>query len=89
MIELEKKNILDNVETVFTVEFDTERDAEIIYNSIKPEISFSRNDRSKTIMHLDNNSIIITIKSKDVVSLRASINSYVRWINLSTKILKI
>ncbi|WP_455645146.1 KEOPS complex subunit Pcc1 [Methanosphaera sp.] len=90
MIKLENKdNILKNIETIFEVELDNTRDAEIIYNSLNPELSFETNDRSVTTMTLEGKSIIIKINSKDVVSLRASINSYVRWINLSTEILKI
>ncbi len=84
-----KDKILDNIETIFEIELDNSHDAEIIYNSIEPELTFSHNDRSKTNLDLDENRIIITINSKDVVSLRASINSYVRWINLSMEILKI
>ena len=86
---MDNKNILKNIETIFEVEFNSEHHAQIIYNSIKPELSFSRNDRSTTTIQLKNKSIIIEINSKDVVSLRASINSYVRWINLSMEILKI
>lgn len=87
---MDNKNILKNIETIFEVEFNSENHAQIIYNSIKPELSFSRNDRSTTTIQLKNKSIIIIeINSKDVVSLRASINSYVRWINLSMEILKI
>ena len=86
---MDNKNILKNIETIFEVEFNSENHAQIIYNSIKPELSFSRNDRSTTTIQLKNKSIIIEINSKDVVSLRASINSYVRWINLSIEILKI
>ena len=86
---MDNKIILKNIETIFEVEFNSENHAQIIYNSIKPELSFSRNDRSTTTIQLKNKSIIIEINSKDVVSLRASINSYVRWINLSMEILKI
>ena len=86
---MEDKKVLNNIETVFEVEFDSDREAEIVYNAIYPELSFSHNDRSTTDIKLDNNNMIITINSKDVVSLRASINSYIRWIKLSTEILNI
>lgn len=86
---MNNKKILENIETIFEIEFDNSHDAKIIYNSISPELSFSRNDRSTTSMTLEDKSIVIKINSKDVVSLRASINSYVRWINLSIEILKI
>ncbi|MDO5825384.1 MAG: KEOPS complex subunit Pcc1 [Methanosphaera sp.] len=81
--------IVEKIETEFIVEFDSDSDASIVYNSILPEIEAETNQRSRTVMSLDSNRIIISITSGDVVSLRASINSYVRWISLSEKILKI
>lgn len=83
------ENILDSIETVFSIELDDEDSARIMYNSIKPEISFARGERSNSSIELDGRSIVIRIFSNDIVSLRASINSYVRWIKLSDEILKI
>ncbi|AWX33292.1 KEOPS complex subunit Pcc1 [Methanosphaera sp. BMS] len=81
--------ILKKIETEFIVEFDSAEDASIVYNSILPEIEAETNERSRTNLTLDSKKLVINIISKDIVSLRASINSYVRWINLSEKILKI
>ncbi len=81
--------ILEKIETEFVVEFDSKKAASIVYNSILPEIEAESNQRSKTNIDLDDNRLIINILSRDIVSLRASINSYVRWINLSDEILKI
>lgn len=83
------ESILNSIETVFSIELDNSHDAEIVYNSIKPEVTFARSERSTTEIELTGNTINIKIFSNDVVSLRASINSYVRWIKLSTEILKI
>lgn len=83
------ENILDSIETVFNVEYDNCHDAEIVFNSIRPEISFARGDRSTSEILLEDNVIVIKIFSNDVVSLRASINSYVRWIKLSNEILNL
>lgn len=82
-----EEKILNSIETVFDIELDNKHDAEIVYNSIRPELSYARNERSTTEIELKDRNIIITIHSNDVVSLRASINSYVRWIKLSTEIL--
>jgi len=86
---MENNKILEKIETEFQINFDTTHDAEIIYNSISPEIELENNNRSRTTITLNDNSICININSDDVVSLRASINSYVRWIKLSMEILKI
>ena len=86
---MEDNKILENIETDFEIDFDNNHDAEIIYNSISPEIELENNTRSRTNITLKENSIHININSDDVVSLRASINSYVRWIKLSIEILNI
>ena len=86
---MENNKILENIETDFKIDFDSVHDAKIIYNSISPEIELENNTRSRTNITLKENSIHININSDDVVSLRASINSYVRWIKLSMEILKI
>lgn len=86
---MNEEGILENIETVFNIEYDNSHDAEIVYNSIKPEISFARGERSTSEIELEDNVIVIRIFSTDVVSLRASINSYVRWIKLSNEILNL
>ena len=84
-----EKSILENIETEFSIDLDNIHDAKIVYNSIKPEISYERNERSVSKISLEEKSIVINIFSRDIVSLRASMNSYIRWINLSLEILKI
>jgi len=81
--------ILEKIETKFVVEFDDDNEAKIVYNSILPEIEAESNQRSITNINLNKDKIIINITSQDIVSFRASINSYVRWIKLSEEILKI
>ncbi|RAP47478.1 MAG: hypothetical protein BZ136_06210 [Methanosphaera sp. rholeuAM74] len=83
------ESILKGIDTTLAIEFDSVDEARMIYNSIKPEIEFESNDRSITNIELDKKTVKLVIQSKDAVSLRASINSYIRWIELSTKILKI
>ncbi len=82
-------DILKSIETEFIVELDDKRQAEIVYESIKPEVLYSHNERSSSDITCVDNIITININANDIVSLRASINSYVRWINLSLEILKI
>ena len=89
MVVMVEKSILESIETEFRVDLDSVHDAEIVYNSIKPEISYEGNERSVSKIRLDDKSIVINIFSKDIVSLRASMNSYIRWINLSLEILNI
>ena len=88
-IVIKVSDILEKIETEFTVEFDDDNEAKILYNSILPEIEAETNQRSISSIDLNDDKIIIKIISQDIVSFRASINSYVRWIKLSEEILKI
>ncbi len=63
-----------------------DKEAEIIYKAIFPEIESSPSDRSKANIMLEGEKLRIAIDSKDASSFRASISSYIRWIRLSYKI---
>ena len=65
---------------------DKDKEAEIIYKAILPEVESSPSDRSKTIVEVDKGKLKIVVNSKDASSFRASIGSYMRWIRLSYKI---
>ena len=63
-----------------------DKEAEIIYKAILPEVESSPSDRSKTKVGLDKGKLKIVIDSKDASSFRAGKGSYMRWIRLSYKI---
>ncbi len=63
-----------------------DKEAEIIYKAIFPEIKSSPSNRSKANIMLEGEKLRIVIDSKDASSFRASISSYIRWIRLSYKI---
>lgn len=55
--------------------------SEILLTSLKPETLRSPSERSRSkILRKDSNTIIIKIEANDLVSLRAAINSYFRWL---------
>ncbi|MGC8663369.1 MAG: KEOPS complex subunit Pcc1 [Thermoplasmata archaeon] len=61
--------------------------SEIIYEALKVE--GERNiPRTSITIEDGNKSLKITIDASDVNALRAAINSYMRWINLSMKLLE-
>lgn len=75
------------VETNLEIEFNTKKEADIILSSIKPEINDSASQRSFTMIECENKTLKIKVKAQDSASLRASLNSYIRWIILSRQIL--
>ncbi|MHA1268676.1 MAG: KEOPS complex subunit Pcc1 [Candidatus Helarchaeota archaeon] len=82
-------NLVNEIKLKMNIEFKNKKFAEIIYNSILPELKYSPNDRSILTAELFDNKIILKIDSADFVNLRAVINSYLRWFNISLKIIEI
>jgi KEOPS complex subunit Pcc1 len=80
---------LEVVESELEIEFENSRDAEIVIESIKPEINGSPSDRTSVSVDIHNNVLKIFITAKDSTSFRASLNSYLRWIKLSKEVLNL
>jgi len=80
---------LTKVEAQFEIEFDSEKEAGIVLSAIKPEISDSPSDRTMTELKCDENILTIDIKAQDSPSLRAALNSYLRWVILSQQVLEL
>lgn len=73
----------------FHIVFEDAQDAEVVIKSLEPEILTSPSSRTSTDFKLKDKTITINIRAVDVTSLRASINSYLRWIMLSYDIIKL
>lgn len=69
----------------FKFVFDDENIAKIINDSIKPEVVHKI---PKTLIEtkLENNTFFLNIQAKDLSSLRAACNSYIRWIDTAYKV---
>jgi tRNA threonylcarbamoyladenosine modification (KEOPS) complex Pcc1 subunit len=72
----------------FTFVFDTEEEAHIVQDSLFPEI---KNKVPKTDIEIKaaDKTLFLEIRSNDTSSLRAAINSYLRWINTAINVKKI
>lgn len=84
-MESESK-ILDYVEHNIKIDFESKKQAKIIYDSVLLEFETSPDYRSHMDLDLDGDSIIINIKANDATSYRASINSAIKWINLALEV---
>ena len=71
----------------FVFGFDTSKEASIVANSINPEIK-NKIPKTKVDTKLSGKTFSITIEAKDLSSLRAAINSYLRWINTALTVKK-
>ena len=77
---------LESVKSKIEVEFDNSDQAKIIYDSIILEFETAPDYRSSMDLILEDKSIIINIDAQDSTSFRASVNSAIKWINLSLQI---
>ena len=82
--------VIEQVKTDLEIEFDDPGYVKMIIGSIEPEILTAPSFRSSVeIRMIDENTLRLEIEAEDVSSLRASLNSYLRWIMLSYDILKL
>ena len=77
---------LESVKSEINIEFENSKQAEIIYDSIILEFQTAPDYRSSMDLTLKDNCIIINIDAQDSTSFRASVNSAIKWINLSLQI---
>ena len=59
----------------------SKQQGQIIIDSLKPETSHPASRRSKATIRLEDRVLILEIEAYDTTALRASLNSYLRWIN--------
>ncbi|WP_234970520.1 KEOPS complex subunit Pcc1 [Methanobrevibacter olleyae] len=85
-IFISESDILKSINSDIVIDFDSEKQAKIVYESIFLEFKTSPDYRSSMDLKLDKNTIIITIDAEDATSFRASINSAIKWIKLSVEI---
>ncbi|MDR2544636.1 MAG: hypothetical protein LBD03_03675 [Methanobrevibacter sp.] len=76
-------NIINFVKGKIFIDFDSEKDADIVYNAVYLEIEATPDYRSKACIEVEGQTLTIFIDSKDMTSFRASINSIIKWIKLS------
>jgi len=90
MIGDHKLGFAEQVEIDLEIEFENSEDVEIIMRSLEVEILIAPSPRSSIKIHQIGKRILrLKIESKDTSSIRASLNSYLRWIMLSYEILKL
>ncbi|MCD6108417.1 MAG: hypothetical protein J7J89_02945 [Thermoplasmata archaeon] len=69
----------------FVLEFETEKEAKIIFNSLYPEIKH-RIPKTMVETKLSKSKIFLTICANTTSSLRAACNSYLRWIKTAVDV---
>ena len=77
---------LESVKSNISVEFESPTQAKIIYDAIILEFETAPDFRSSMTIELDGREILINIDAEDSTSLKASVNSAIKWIKLALEI---
>lgn len=77
---------LESIKSDIAIEFENQKQAKIIYESIILEFETAPDYRSFMSLTLDESRILIRIDAEDSTSFRASVNSAIKWIKLSLEI---
>lgn len=77
---------LESIKSDIAIEFENQKQAKIIYESIILEFETAPDYRSSMSLTLDESRILIRIDAEDSTSFRASVNSAIKWIKLSLEI---
>ncbi len=71
----------------FIFNFDSIEEARIVAESLKPEIKH-KIPKTNVEVDLSKKTFTLKIEAKDISSLRAACNSYLRWINTALNVKK-
>ena len=77
---------LESIKSDIAIEFENQKQAKIIYESIILEFETAPDYRSSMSLTLDESRILIRIDEEDYTSFRASVNSAIKWIKLYLEI---
>ena len=77
---------LESIKSDIAIEFENQKQAKIIYESIILEFETAPDYRSSMSLTLDESRILIRIDAEDSTSFRASVNSAIKWIQWSLEI---
>lgn len=69
-----------------TIPFLDHRTAESVFGAVLPEMGAVPSTRTRVDMERKRNEIVLLLDSEDVSSMRAAINSYLRWLLLARRL---
>ena len=69
----------------FVFDFDSIKEAKVIAESLQPEIKH-KIPKTNVDVSISEKTFSLSIEAKDVSSLRAACNSYLRWINTALNV---
>ncbi len=86
MISIQEKNI-SNIDILFEIKLSDIEICNQIYSNLLLETDFDPNERSAATIEKQDSKLILKINAKDSVSARATVNSYLKWVDLSFQLM--
>ena len=77
-----------NAKATVRLRLSSEKQLTTILEALAPEAKRSVNLRAKSVLKRDGNFVVLTVEAKDAIALRASLNTYLRWIGSTLKVLE-
>ena len=65
------------------------KQAELIVKSLEPEINDQHAARSMLGLERNGSLLVLKIEARDTIALRASLNTYLRWVDSTFRVLKL
>ena len=73
-------------QAVVRLSFPSEKISKIVIQALKPETKTTHTYRSRVRIEGEGRSLTLKFEAKDTTALRASVNSYLRWIALVNEV---
>ncbi|TET78619.1 MAG: hypothetical protein E3J43_04335 [Candidatus Heimdallarchaeota archaeon] len=86
VIDIQEKTI-SNIDILFEIKLSDVEICNQIYSNLLLETDFDSNERSVTTIEQQDSTLILRINAKDSISARATVNSYLKWIDLSFQLM--
>lgn len=86
MIDIQEKTI-SKIDILFEIKLSDVEICNQIYSNLLLETDFDSNERSVATIEQQDSTLILRINAKDSISARATVNSYLKWIDLSFQLM--
>jgi len=67
----------------------SEKRIELILESLRPEVNDHHSARSSVDLEINGPFLVLKVEARDTTALRASLNTYLRWIDSTLRVLKL
>lgn len=74
---------------ILNLKMPSENHASLIVKSLKPEITYQHVARSMVGLEKNGFFLVLKVEARDTTALRASLNTYLRWVDSTLRVLKV